>query len=210
VWVGTAVDLKEARRRLEQIEPLRSRGAISERSHHDAELAVRRGEADERAALAKLEQQLKRPLQREAAELEAKIAAAQSGVEAARAELEHYTVRAAIAGVISRLDVHPGTVSRPGISVWGEILDLSELDVLCEITPSRASRLTAGRPAEVREEGALDGPWAARVVSIGIAADPHSGRVPVRLRLGNSQRRLRCYVPVTVQFHAEPTLAGPC
>ena len=46
-----------------------------------------------------------------------------AAVEGSVAELEHYEVQAMMDGVVSWLDVHLGTVSRPGTTVWGEILD---------------------------------------------------------------------------------------
>ena len=41
---------------------------------------------------------------------------------------------AAIDGEIAWLDVSPGTVTWPGSLVWGEVVDLRELDVRCELS----------------------------------------------------------------------------
>jgi RND family efflux transporter MFP subunit len=125
--------------------------------------------------------------------------AAQAAVDSAKAELEHYTVTAPIDGVVSWLKVNVGTVSRPGTSVWGEILDLSEIDVRCDLTPEQADRVTVGQPAEVRANGHSER-WAGKVVSVGIAADAATGTVPVVVRVADAKERLRCRVPVTVRF----------
>jgi membrane fusion protein (multidrug efflux system) len=142
---------------------------------HEAELAVHKTEADERAARAAL--------------------------DSSRAELEHYTVRAVIDGVVSGLDVHPGLVSRPGTSVWGEIVDLREIDVQCELTPRQADDDVAlGQPVEVRLPE-TDRPLpTGRLVFIGSVADRKTGLVPVLVRLPNADLRLRCGVAVSVRF----------
>jgi multidrug efflux pump subunit AcrA (membrane-fusion protein) len=101
---------------------------------------------------------------------------------------------------MTRLEVAPGTVSRPGTSVWGEILDLSEIDVQCDLTPRQAGRVRLSDRAVVRQGEDPEARWEGRVVFVGIAADPQSGRVPVRVRLTNPKGRLRCYTEVTVRF----------
>jgi multidrug resistance efflux pump len=121
-------------------------------------------------------------------------------VKAAEAELEHYTVTAAIDGVVASLEVSLGTVARPGTTVWGEILDLRKIDVACELAPHLADSLAVGQRAEVVMEGRPDQRWAGQVVFIGLAADPKTGRIPVRVRIDNAEERLRCYVDVKVRF----------
>jgi multidrug efflux pump subunit AcrA (membrane-fusion protein) len=90
-------------------------------------------------------------------------------------------------------------VSRPGTSVWGEILDLREIDVRCELKPHQVDAVSVGQKAHVQQEG-TDLRLSGRVVFVGPAADPQSGLVPVLVRLANPQERLRCYVPVKVRF----------
>ena len=111
---------------------------------------------------------------------------------------------AGIEGVVSRLDVNPGTVSRPGTSVWGEILDLRELDVRCDVTAGQANQVAVGQAAEVYHESQPDRRYAGRVVFVGIAADPATGKVPVRVRVANPEGRLRCYIDVKVRFGKLP------
>jgi RND family efflux transporter MFP subunit len=172
---SAAASAKEARRYLGRAEELHGAGNLPEGSYHQARLALLKAEADERAARAAL--------------------------ESAKAELEHYEVTAMADGVVSWLDVHPGTVSRPGTTVWGEILDLREVDARCEVTPDQADRLAAGQEAEVRRPA-----WGAaeylpgKVAYVGVEADAATGLVPVLVRLANPGERLRCGVPVTVRF----------
>jgi membrane fusion protein (multidrug efflux system) len=153
---------------------LSKREVLPEQRLHEAELAVRKSEAEQRAA--------------------------QAALDSAEAELEHFSVGAVIDGVVSRLDVYPGLVSRPGTAIWGEIVDLRELDVRCELTPEQADAVLLGRAVEVCAAAGEHPLPAARVVFIGPVADPKTGLVPVLVRLPNSEERLRCGVPVTVRF----------
>ena len=64
-----------------------------------------------------------------------KMQAAKAAIDGNKAELEHFTVLAPIDGAINWLDVYLGTVSRPGTTLWGELLDLSEMDARCDLSP---------------------------------------------------------------------------
>jgi HlyD family secretion protein len=191
------VSVKEYREHVERLE--KARDSLSEVSLRTIRSALMRHEADERANVARLERLLKLPIEQEIAEMEAKVAGAQAALESAQFELEHYTVTAMIDGVVSWLDVRPGMVSRPGTTVWGEILDLSEIDVRCELTADQADRVSVGQPAEVRRDGRKD-VWAGKVVFVGLAADPKTGKVPASIRIKDAQERLRCYIDVLVRF----------
>lgn len=166
------IALKESRRHLGAVAKLYEKGAFSEEGNHGAQVAILREEMNERAAAA--------------------------AWESAQAELEHYTVTAVIDGVVSWLDVSPGMVSRPGTTVWGEILDLSEIDVRCELAAEQADQVSVGQAAEVRRQGC---DAVGRVVFVGITLDKETGLVPVVVRLPNRKGRLRCGVPVQVRFH---------
>jgi RND family efflux transporter MFP subunit len=166
--------LKDSRRYLQSVEKIYQRGASSDEAYQEAQAAALKAGMNEQAA--------------------------EAAWESAQAELEHYTVTASIDGVVSWLNVNPGMVSRPGTTIWGEILDLSEIDVRCELTPGQADRLSVGQPAEVcpsEEEG-----WrqAGRVALVGITADEATGLVPVLVRLANPKGHVRCGVPVRVRF----------
>jgi multidrug resistance efflux pump len=194
------VTARAARAFYDRIDPLWKTGSISEQRYHEAQTGLRRAEADERGAAARLEKLRKRPCEHEVAELEARVSTAEEAVKSAEAELEHYTIEAPLDGVVTALDVHLGTVSRPGTTVWGEILDLSVIDVRCDLSPRQADKLTVGQPAEVTQEGRPDVRWPGKVMLVNPAADAHSGRVPVLVRVPNPQPLLRCYVDVRVGF----------
>jgi HlyD family secretion protein len=193
---------RETRRIVRRMTPAHKRGAISDATMNAALSAMRKAETDERAAAARLQQLLKKPIKLEIAEAEAKVANARAALDAAKAELEHYLVTAPIAGVVTWLEVNPGMVSRPGTTVWGEILDLSESDVRCDLTAEQADRVAVGQAALVRQARRAR-EWTGRVVSVGLAADRRTGRVPAVVRIKDARERLRCHVEVTVRFAAQ-------
>jgi RND family efflux transporter MFP subunit len=162
---------KEARRFLAKAESVTE--LLPEQRLFDARLATRKAEADERAA--------------------------QAALDSSKAELEHYRVAAVLDGVVSSLDVYPGVVARPGTTVWGEIVDLRELDARCELTPADADHVTVGQKVEVRSTVGSDVATGA-ITFIGLVADAKSGRIPVLVHFANSQEHLRCGVPVSVRF----------
>jgi RND family efflux transporter MFP subunit len=174
---------QEARRYYPHIEELHRAGSVSEAAYHQSRLALLTAEANERSAKAAL--------------------------ESAKAELEHYTVTSPMDGVVSWLEVSVGTVSRPGTTVWGEILDLREMDARCEVSPEQADRLAAGQPVEVRRPGDNGAAYlSGKVIYVGIAADARTGQVPVVVRLDNSGAKLRSGVPVRVRFGESAPVAG--
>jgi len=166
--------LVEAKCRLDVGEKGHERGAVSQEHYHDIRTAAIKAEKD--------------------------VQAAKAVVEGARAELEHFVVEAPIDGVVNRLDVYRGTVSRPGITVWGEILDLSETDVRCELAPEQVDQLTVGHDAEIRTNGKKSWSGKGQVVFIGLSADKSTGLIPVLVRLKNPGGRLCCEIPVQVRF----------
>jgi RND family efflux transporter MFP subunit len=166
------IALHEARRTLGQTESHRE--AIPEQRYHEIRVAALKAERDERAAKAAL--------------------------DSARAELEHYEVISPIDGVVSWLRVHPGMVSRPGTTIWGEILDLRELDVQCELTLEQVERIGLGQPVEVRKNGKKELFSTGRVVHVDVAVDPKTELVSVLVRLPNLEERLRSGEPVRVRF----------
>jgi membrane fusion protein (multidrug efflux system) len=163
---------QEARRHLASVKQALS--AVPEKHYYDIRFHAEKAERDQRAAKAAL--------------------------DAAKAELEHYEIRAQIDGVVSWLDVNLGMVSRPGTTVWGEILDLREVDVRCELTLKQLTEVSMGQTAEVRRKGHYELFGTGRVVYLGIEAHAKTELVPVYVRLANSGEYLRCGEPVHVRF----------
>jgi len=134
---------------------------------------------------------------------EALVLAAEAELSLAQSELKLYTVTASIDGEVAWLDVSPGTVTWPGSLIWGEIVDLRELDIRCELSPVQAEQVAVGQSADVWLEGKAEAAGTGKVVFVGKVADRNSGFVPVVVRVANSQERLRAEVAVKVRFQTE-------
>jgi RND family efflux transporter MFP subunit len=161
-----------SRRNLELAEKGRQTGALPENTYNEIRATALSNEAQMRAALAEL--------------------------DLAESELKLYSVTAPIDGEVAWLDVSPGTVSWPGSLIWGEIVDLRELDVRCELPPPQAEQVVAGRPAQVWLDGKPQASGSGKVVAVGKVADRNTGLIPVTVRLANPEERLRAEVAVTI------------
>ena len=116
---------------------------------------------------------------------ESQMLAAEAELSLAQSELKLYTVTASIDGEVAWLDVSPGTVTWPGTLIWGEIVDLRELDVRCELSPVQAEQVAVGQSAEVWLDGKAEAAGTGKVVFVGKVADRNSGLVPVVVRVAN-------------------------
>jgi RND family efflux transporter MFP subunit len=166
-----------SRRNLELADNSRGTGAIPQRSMNDLRAAALSNDA--------------------------LVLAAEAELAHAQGELKLYTVTASIDGEVAWLDVSPGTVSWPGAMMWGEIVDLRELDVRCDLAPIQAEQVAVGQSADVGLEGKLEPVGTGKVVFIGRAAERSSGLVPVVIRMANDQGQLRAEVAVTVRIQTE-------
>jgi multidrug resistance efflux pump len=209
---ATQITAKHAHEVLDRIHSLHQQDAVSTRQHMEAHTAALKADAEVKAAQAHLDYLLKLPIDQEIAEQESRLAAATAELEACEAEFEHYAIHAPIDGIVSWLDVSLGTVTRPGMTAWGEIVDLSEIDVRCELTAEQVDRLDATRGAEIIERNANRSAWPARVVFVGPSADAKTGLIPVVARIADAGGRLRANTDVTARFKlrsvANPSMAA--
>jgi RND family efflux transporter MFP subunit len=134
---------------------------------------------------------------------EAQVPAAEAELALAENELKMYSVSASIDGEIAWLDVSPGTVTWPGSLIWGEIVDLRELDVRCELSPAQTERVAVGQPAEVWLDGKAGASATGKVVFIAKVANHNTGLIPVVVRVANPDERLRAELAVKVRFPAD-------
>jgi RND family efflux transporter MFP subunit len=169
---NVTIAAREAKRYLASLEKLHLQGAVPEQRIHEARANSFKAEAEERAAKA--------------------------AVDVAMAELEHYLIAAPIDGIVNRLDVRLGMVSRPGTTEWGEILDLREIDVRLDIPIGQIDKVKVGDQVKVMSSDLKTSHGAGRIVFLGLIAK--SGQVPALVRLANEDGKLRCEIPVNVHF----------
>jgi multidrug resistance efflux pump len=198
---------KGAIEQLARLTPLLNSGSLSPGQQLNARTAAEHAEASERAAAAHLDYLLKLPIPQEIAEMEARLATAKADLEVSEGELLHYTLVAPIDGVISWLDAPLGRANRPGTVVWGEIIDLREIDVRCAVTPEQADGITTQAAAELVWPAENGHHWTGRVVFVGPAADAQTGLVPVVARFDNAKERLRANIRVKVRLSLQSSIA---
>jgi multidrug resistance efflux pump len=190
-----------ARRAAERTEELFQRGSVAEKSVRDARTEYEKAVQNERSASDKLEALVGAPMRYALEEAEAVVRQAEADVETARAVLDNETVRARVAGTVTRLRAVPGLIGRPGLALWGEIVDTSVLEVRCNVPPAQAQRLHVGQAAGVRGPG--DVRLRGQVVAVSAAADEQTELIPVRIQLDNRKGQVPVYVAVQVSFANE-------
>src|SRR5262249_29428982 len=159
--------LQEAKELLARLEPAYRSGAVSEQKYIEVRTTILRTQAEERACHARLEKVKRRPFNREVAEIEARIAVARENVKGAEAELEHYLMKSPIDGVVASLTVVLGEVRGVETTVWGEIIDIKQLDVRCDVPPDQLDGISVGADALVLP-GSRGNGIKGKVVNVGI------------------------------------------
>ncbi len=193
------VTARAAQQELDKMEPAFKKGAVPEVMYRKTVTALEKARKDEASAKEQWLEVKRDPVLAKIAGLTAQVRAAEAELQGAQASLDNCTILARTAGVVTGLSVRPGAIVRPGTAVWGEIIDLSEIDIRCELTPAQARQIKAGQEAEVLDEA--DHPLGrGRVIVMSAAADRRTGKLPVLVRFANTDRRLPCYVPAKVSF----------
>jgi multidrug resistance efflux pump len=201
---ATRIGARDAKELLERLDPAYRSGAVSEQKYIEVRSLILRYQADERAAQARLDKLLRRPFKREVAEIELRIITAKENLKAAEAELEHYLLKSPIDGVVASLTVVLGQVRGNETTVWGEIIDIRQLDVRCDLPPDDLDGIRVGAAVQVIPSKRGTVRMAGKVTSIGVAAERTTGLIPVLIRVENTDEKLRCYVDVKVRFVTPP------
>ncbi|KAF0243788.1 MAG: RND family efflux transporter MFP [Planctomycetota bacterium] len=123
-------------------------------------------------------------------------------VESANLALANATVRAPIAGTVTRLDVQKGKYVTAN-AAFGEITDLSELECVIYVPEKDVFRLREGQPADVASES-LNAKFTATVKRINPVIDRTSGTAKAYLALSDPGNRLRPGMFVDVSIVLEP------
>jgi HlyD family secretion protein len=191
------VNTVAAGRHLMHMHALIQEGAVSQRDYEKAETAYADAKEAERAALARLEKALLQPRALQVLALKATMNEGAAEVAQAKAQRANCELQSPIHGVVTELTACPGLIVRPGTAVWGRIVDDSELEIRCGLTPEQADQVHVGQSVRVAARGrSVQG----KVVFVSICLDRKTGQVPVLVHIQNQKTRFRCYAPVEVRF----------
>jgi membrane fusion protein (multidrug efflux system) len=136
--------------------------------------------------------------------IEAKEVAAREDLKVIEEQLRLYTLRTPIAGRLGMLQVVPGQVLSVG-TLAGEVVDLSEIDVLSYVPPQVATRLAIGQLARlVSESGDEPGEANGKVVFIAVQAQADTGNFAVKVRFPNRDLKIRANTVVRVEVQTQP------
>lgn len=145
------------------------------------------------------------PVEREKARLA--LEDAQNRYKAVQEEMQFYVLRAPISGRLGILQVVPGQTVPIGTTV-AEVVDLSEIDVLCFVPPHAAAQLALGQLARivrVKSDGKDEvTPASGKVAYIAVQAQPETGNFAVKVRFPNPSLELRGNSVVAVQVQTRP------
>ena len=131
--------------------------------------------------------------QKDADQASADLAAAHSAEVTARRSQELATLRAPLAGVVTRMTAVLGSSVDAGQTLV-EVADPAALDILFNVSPAEAGRIRAGDTLTLSSGESAGGEalGTGTVVSVGAAVDSASRAVPVRARVaGRTARALR-------------------
>jgi RND family efflux transporter MFP subunit len=119
--------------------------------------------------------------QKDADQAAADLAAAQAAAVTARRAQELATLRAPLAGVVTRMTAVLGAPVEANQTLV-EVADPRALDVLFNVSPAEAARIHVGDTLSLRsgEGGGAEDVGAARISSVGVAIDSASRAVSVR------------------------------
>jgi len=134
--------------------------------------------------------------------VKAKEDIARADVKALDEQLALLTLRAPIAGNLGMVHASPGQTLAAGATV-AEVIDLDDIDVLCFVPSSTASRLRLGQVVRIKEKGeAITDAIKLEQGSIVFIADQaqaETGTVAIKARFSNKHRKLRANTLVRVR-----------
>jgi membrane fusion protein (multidrug efflux system) len=118
-----------------------------------------------------------------------KEATLKAEMKAFEAQKAFYTLRAPIEGQLGLIQVMPGQTLPPGTPIV-DVVDLSEIDVLCYVPPHAAARLALNKLARIageKEDGPNKTPSSVegRITFIAVQALAETGNFAVKVRFPN-------------------------
>jgi len=129
--------------------------------------------------------------QKDSEQAAADLAAAQVASVTAQRAQQLATLRAPLAGVVTRMAAVMGASVDPSVPLV-EVADPTALDAVFNVSPSEAAKLKEGDTVSVTSSGGSTEPLGTgTVTAVGAAVDSATRAVPVRARIAHPTRSLR-------------------
>jgi multidrug efflux pump subunit AcrA (membrane-fusion protein) len=198
----------------EQLKRLRDIGErlVGSASLADAQTAVERARSDKHAAEAHLAELSELPAARKAAELQAKVRAAEADLTAAQMQLELCKIRSPIAGRLGQVSIFLGQSLAIGTPV-ATVTDLRQIGFEAAVPAKRIQLIQVGQPATiVWGDDAAPQTLPGKVTFVGQEIEPGSGSFRVIVVAENPEERLRSGLHVHARIvvrHLENVLVVP-
>jgi RND family efflux transporter MFP subunit len=124
--------------------------------------------------------------------------------KASEEQVRLHTLTSPISGRLGLIQAVPGQPLAVGTTV-AEVVDLSEIDVLCFVPPRTAARLALNMPAKVVPSGQEQSAGQhGKVVFVAQQAMADTGNFAVKVRIPNRDLRLRANAVLRVQVMTKP------
>lgn len=124
-----------------------------------------------------------------------------------------YALRAPIAGVVAERHLNPGQELRPDAADPAFLItDRRYLDAVADVSESEVNKLHVGQAVRMTADGADLHDLPGQIISVGVAMDPTTRRIPVRARLASvpSAARPEMFIRmVPLNDAAEKAMAVP-
>ncbi len=124
-----------------------------------------------------------------ATQAKAAVDDARSRVASARKSLDDLTVKAPIAGVVSKRHVNAGDVVAPGGELY-TIIDPTSMRLEASVPSEQIGAIKVGGTVAFQVRGYPDETFAGRIERVSPTADPATRQVPIFVTIPNKQRRL--------------------
>jgi RND family efflux transporter MFP subunit len=135
-------------------------------------------------------------------ETEAKLEGIKDELKALEEQLDLFVLKSPITGRLGSIQVVPGQTLAIGATV-AEVVDLDDVDVLCFVPPSTASKLALGQPVRLATD-AEDEKGSGKIEFISVQAQPDTGMFAVKSRFPNGKLQLRSGSVVRIEALTKP------
>ena len=195
---------EKAQATVERLRPLLEKQQIPPAQLYEAELGASQAKLQREAAEAQLQAMKLGPRTEAVAEAQSRISTADATVDSAQVQLNLYTLKSPIDGVLDSLTCRLGQTLSPGTAI-GEVVDARQLSVVVWLPARQCGRVKLGQAVEVAaqsqsapasiksgdddEATTEDAPLAGKVIFVGRVADAQTGNLPVHVLMDNTDDR---------------------